>query len=79
MREASEILNTPAAMQIRYLDTMAQMSKNGQTKVIFMPVPGSDPQSGIVGPSAGGTAASGNQSTFTPQMAALTEYMGEQR
>ncbi|KAI8049928.1 band 7 family-domain-containing protein [Syncephalis plumigaleata] len=78
MREASEILNTPAAMQIRYLDTMAQMSKNGQTKVIFMPVPGPDPQSGITGPSVG-TASSGGQPTFTPQMAALTEYMGEER
>ncbi|RKP04458.1 hypothetical protein THASP1DRAFT_35499 [Thamnocephalis sphaerospora] len=46
MREAAAILNTPAAMQIRYLDTMTQMAKSGQTKVIFMPVPGPDAHSG---------------------------------
>ncbi|KAJ3331751.1 hypothetical protein HDU76_002307 [Blyttiomyces sp. JEL0837] len=37
MREASDILNTQAAMQIRYLETLTQMAKNGGTKVIFMP------------------------------------------
>ncbi|KAJ3331754.1 hypothetical protein HDU76_002310 [Blyttiomyces sp. JEL0837] len=37
MREASDILNTPAAMQIRYLETLSQMSKAAGTKVIFMP------------------------------------------
>ncbi|ORX75603.1 hypothetical protein K493DRAFT_321673 [Basidiobolus meristosporus CBS 931.73] len=38
MREAAEILNTPAAMQIRYLETLSSMSKNTGTKVIFMPL-----------------------------------------
>jgi regulator of protease activity HflC (stomatin/prohibitin superfamily) len=38
MREAANILNTPAAMQIRYLETMQQMSKQSGTKVIFMPM-----------------------------------------
>jgi regulator of protease activity HflC (stomatin/prohibitin superfamily) len=33
MREASDILNTKAAMQIRYLETITQMSKNAGTKV----------------------------------------------
>ncbi|CAG8760351.1 14348_t:CDS:2, partial [Dentiscutata heterogama] len=37
MRQAAEILNSPAAMQIRYLETMASMSKAAGTKVIFMP------------------------------------------
>jgi regulator of protease activity HflC (stomatin/prohibitin superfamily) len=37
MREASDILATPAAMQIRYLETLTNMSKNSGTKVIFMP------------------------------------------
>jgi len=37
MREAAEILNTPAAMQIRYLETMQQMSKAPGSKVVFMP------------------------------------------
>jgi hypothetical protein len=33
MREASDILATPAAMQIRYLETLQAMSKNGGTKM----------------------------------------------
>ncbi len=37
MRAASDILNTPAAMQIRYLETMYKMSDNDNSKVIFMP------------------------------------------
>ncbi|KAJ1964981.1 hypothetical protein GGI12_001071 [Dipsacomyces acuminosporus] len=38
MREAAEILNTPAAMQIRTLDSMVLMSKAANTKVMFVPV-----------------------------------------
>jgi erythrocyte band 7 integral membrane protein len=39
MRDAANILNTPAAMQIRYLETLSSMSKNGQgPKTIFMPL-----------------------------------------
>ncbi|KAJ9083355.1 hypothetical protein DSO57_1035497 [Entomophthora muscae] len=37
MREAADILNSPAAIQIRYLDTMKQMSHTSGSKVIFMP------------------------------------------
>ncbi|KAJ1554571.1 hypothetical protein HK096_002931 [Nowakowskiella sp. JEL0078] len=37
MREASDILNTPAAMQMRYLDTLQTMAKTAGAKVIFMP------------------------------------------
>ncbi|KAI8835742.1 hypothetical protein BC829DRAFT_493533 [Chytridium lagenaria] len=37
MREASDILNTPAAMQIRYLETLSSMAKHAGTKVVFMP------------------------------------------
>lgn len=42
MREASDILNTPAAMQIRYLETLKAMSKDAGCKVIFMPASASD-------------------------------------
>ncbi|KAI8145937.1 hypothetical protein BJV82DRAFT_29798 [Fennellomyces sp. T-0311] len=42
MREAADILSTPAAMQIRYLETLTSMSRAGQgPKTIFMPMPGS--------------------------------------
>ena len=37
MREAADILSSPAAMQIRYLETLQTMSEKAGTKVIFMP------------------------------------------
>jgi erythrocyte band 7 integral membrane protein len=43
MRDAANILNTPAAMQIRYLETLSSMAKNGQgPKTIFMPLDASN-------------------------------------
>ncbi|CAG8546151.1 3853_t:CDS:10 [Diversispora eburnea] len=37
MREAAELLDSPTAMQMRYLETMDAMSKSSGAKVIFMP------------------------------------------
>ncbi|KAG0303885.1 hypothetical protein BGZ98_006169 [Dissophora globulifera] len=37
MRQAAEFLNTPAAMQIRYLESMANMARHSGQKTIFMP------------------------------------------
>jgi len=37
LKEASDLLNTPAAMQMRYLDAMTTLAKGANTKVIFMP------------------------------------------
>ncbi|KAF1820758.1 stomatin family protein-like protein [Dissoconium aciculare CBS 342.82] len=37
MREAADILSSAPAMQIRYLETMAQMAKSANSKVIFLP------------------------------------------
>lgn len=37
LRQASDILNTPAAIQIRHLDTMLSMSKSRGAQVIFTP------------------------------------------
>ena len=42
MREASDALNTPAAMQIRYLDAITSLGQARNTKVIFMPGEGKD-------------------------------------
>jgi regulator of protease activity HflC (stomatin/prohibitin superfamily) len=40
MRDAANILNTPAAMQIRYLETLQQMSRSDTgEKTIFVPLP----------------------------------------
>ncbi|KAJ1678883.1 hypothetical protein EV182_003162 [Spiromyces aspiralis] len=45
MREAAEILDSPAAMQIRYLETLQAMSKNAGTKILFVPMAENAPQS----------------------------------
>lgn len=37
MREAADILSTPAAMQIRYLETMTALAKAPNTRVIYLP------------------------------------------
>jgi len=37
MREASDILATPAAMQFRYLETLQKMAAHSQSRVIFVP------------------------------------------
>ena len=37
LRAASDILNTDAAMQIRYLETLSMIAKNAGTKVLFLP------------------------------------------
>jgi len=37
MREASDALNTPAAMQIRYLDAIGGLASAPNTKIVFLP------------------------------------------
>ncbi|EEP82454.1 conserved hypothetical protein [Uncinocarpus reesii 1704] len=39
MRAAADILSSAPAMQIRYLETMQQMAKSSNSKVIFLPAP----------------------------------------
>lgn len=46
-REAADCLNTPAALQIRYLETLKEMASNPGTRVIFVPLGPSDNISGI--------------------------------
>lgn len=37
MRQASDVLNTPAAMQIRFLDNLSKLATSPNAKVVFMP------------------------------------------
>lgn len=53
LREAADTLNTPAALQIRYLETMKTMANNSGTKVIFMPTNQTDNLAGITAAMAG--------------------------
>lgn len=38
MRQAADILSSPAALQIRELEALQSMSKNAGSKVIFVPM-----------------------------------------
>ncbi|KAJ6522864.1 hypothetical protein B0H19DRAFT_1202274 [Mycena capillaripes] len=57
MRQAADILASPAAMQIRQLEALQAMAKSGQSKVIFVPM---QLQSDIVGK----LNATGGNSTY---------------
>jgi len=37
MRNAADILNTPAAMQVRYLEAITNVAKASNPKVVFFP------------------------------------------
>lgn len=54
MRQAADILASPAAMQIRQLEALQQMAKSGNTKVVFVPM---QLQSDVVGQLASGSNA----------------------
>ncbi|KAI5115864.1 hypothetical protein M0805_004973 [Coniferiporia weirii] len=48
MRQAADILASPAAMQIRQLEALQAMAKTASTKVVFVPM---QLQSNVIGPS----------------------------
>ncbi|KAF8179588.1 stomatin family protein [Mycena galopus ATCC 62051] len=60
MRQAADILASPAAMQIRQLEALQAMAKSGQSKVIFVPM---QLQSDIVGQL---NASGGANTTVSP-------------
>ena len=45
MHQAADILNSKAAMQIRYLEILQQISKGGGQKLLFMPLSSDEFQS----------------------------------
>jgi regulator of protease activity HflC (stomatin/prohibitin superfamily) len=47
LREAADTLNTPAALQIRYLEALKSMAANPGSRVIFVPMGQSDNIAGI--------------------------------
>jgi len=54
MRQAADILASPAAMQIRQLEALQQMSKSAHSKVIFVPMQLQNDLGGqLAGPSSG--------------------------
>lgn len=70
MRQAADILSSPAAMQIRYLEAMQSMAKTSGSKVIFLPAQNQTVQSQLAqaeavgeGPSSYGEYNNGNVNT----------------
>ncbi|KAI0329580.1 hypothetical protein GY45DRAFT_1435369 [Cubamyces sp. BRFM 1775] len=57
MRQAADILASPAAMQIRQLEALQAMAKNANSKVVFVPM---QLQSDIIGQMSGQAEASGS-------------------
>lgn len=70
MRQAADILASPAAMQIRQLEALQQMSKSAQSKVIFVPM---QLQSDVVSQMGAG----GNSNWAGPSAGAITQESGE--
>ncbi|KAJ7058813.1 hypothetical protein C8F01DRAFT_1210637 [Mycena amicta] len=70
MRQAADILASPAAMQIRQLEALQTMAKSGNSKVIFVPMQlQSDAIAQIAGaPSAASDAGSGSGSGLDGSM-----------
>lgn len=60
MRQAADILASPAAMQIRQLEALQQMAKSGNSKVIFVPM---QLQSDVVGQLASHPSISAGESS----------------
>ncbi|THH13286.1 hypothetical protein EW146_g6919 [Bondarzewia mesenterica] len=67
MRQAADILASPAAMQIRQLEALQQMAKSANSKVVFVPM---QLQSDIAGQLSGSAGAG-------PSSSALRDESGE--
>ena len=58
MRQAADILASPAAMQIRQLEALQTMAKTANSKVVFVPMQlQSDVVSNLAGPSGEGSSS----------------------
>lgn len=73
MRKAADILASKAAMQIRYLDAMQNMSKNAQSKVIFMPSAGAIENMADQASTSAGAGSSGDMNNQIVNQTALYE------
>ncbi|KAI0080628.1 hypothetical protein K474DRAFT_1657426 [Panus rudis PR-1116 ss-1] len=74
MRQAADILASPAAMQIRQLEALQTMAKSAGSKVIFVPM---QLQSDVAGQLAAGPSGSHWQSSSSAPADALRSEHGE--
>jgi erythrocyte band 7 integral membrane protein len=75
MRQAADILASPAAMQIRQLEALQQMAKSANSKVVFVPMSlQTDVGSQLTNPGASGSGGRYNPGGMS---AAIAEESGE--
>lgn len=76
MRQAADILASPAAMQIRQLEALQGMAKSGNTKVIFVPM---QLQNDVVGQMAQGQGLQSDNADVlnSPARAGLLSSMAD--
>lgn len=60
MRQAADILASPAAMQIRQLEALQAMAKSASSKVVFVPMQLQSDVIGQLGHGSGGAGPSGS-------------------
>lgn len=60
MRQAADILASPAAMQIRQLEALQAMAKTASSKVVFVPMQLQSDVIGQVASGSGGASGSNN-------------------
>jgi len=77
MREAADILSSAPAMQIRYLETMAQMAKSANSKVIFLPAQNQTVQQQMAIADAHGEGASKYQNYGATEFSGNTQGFQE--
>lgn len=77
MRQAADILASPAAMQIRQLEALQAMAKNANSKVIFVPMQLQSDVMGQVSQGGAGAQISESEGLGSPARAGLFSSMGD--
>ena len=78
MRQAADILASPAAMQIRQLEALQTMAKSANSKVVFVPMQlQSDVVSQLAGPSANDEVSTSNAGVSGATRAGLLTSMSD--
>ncbi|PPQ69894.1 hypothetical protein CVT26_014157 [Gymnopilus dilepis] len=76
MRQAADILASPAAMQIRQLEALQQMAKSANSKVVFVPMQLQSDVTGQLASGSGGNSSSGMNAIVQNESATDTGLLG---
>lgn len=73
MRESADILNSPAALQIRQLESLQAMARSANSKVIFVPM------NLFSSEGSGSSSASGGAKSNSGMSAGMLEAMANEK